>query len=776
MGSLVEGYSYDIFISYRQKDNKHDGWVTSFVENLKGELESTFKEEVSIYFDINPHDGLLETHDVDASLKEKLKCLVFIPVISRTYCDPKSFAWEHEFMAFVKEASTDKIGLKVKLPNGNVASRILPVRIHELDPSDIKQCEDLIAGHLRGVEFIYKEPGVNKPLKPEDDEKKNLNRIRYSIQINKTANAIKEIINGVLEGQAITSLKENTQWLPWEESGKDRKRRDRTIASKRRKIISGVATAVIIMFLGILYLFPGLFRQNAIEKLSGSNEVSLAVMPFQNLTNDRDWDLWQNQTKKILTAGLTNQFFSSPEVKVRNEGSVSTLIGEKTSLTTLSAAFLGDVSRKLDADIYISGSILKTGRQLRLDAELVDTRTGTNLNTFTAIGPFEQENMLMLIDSIRKKVTGFMLLSKLIKKDPGLQHASTLPKSFEAFQCLQKGYAAWEAQQDPRDPTESIRWFKKALAIDSTFYWASFDLEHWYIYFRNCPSCTDSSRMWLVRNYKRRDRMSDVDRVYAAWAYNFTFGSLEEQIKCLNQLKAMDDQSPDNYYLLGLTYNMTGQYAKAIPELEKQFDIIRRWGKKYLKGNPAYIWLSQSYIGAKQFKDARRLYREAKKYVPPEWYYMFRSELALAQKDTSKASLYISEYKKALHAVSKSECEILNGIARIYEQSGFIDKAEESYRNAYALDPVIIRKSYMDFLMKNNRNLPLALQLIEECMQSSTGSPYYDLMSMKGYCLFKQGRVHEGLDIIQKAWDDSPYKIYSIKKCLDEVQKAAGRT
>jgi hypothetical protein len=81
MASLFPGYEYDIFISYRQKDNKHDGWVTEFVNNLKGELESTFKEEISVYFDINPHDGLLETHDVDASLKDKLKCLIFIPII-----------------------------------------------------------------------------------------------------------------------------------------------------------------------------------------------------------------------------------------------------------------------------------------------------------------------------------------------------------------------------------------------------------------------------------------------------------------------------------------------------------------------------------------------------------------------------------------------------------------------------------------------------------------------------------------------------------------------
>src|SRR4030043_5854 len=127
MPSIISGYEYDIFISYRQKDNKGDRGVSEFVESLKTELESTFKDEVSVYFDINKHDGLLETHDVDASLKERLKCLIFIPILSRTYCDPRSFAWEHEFRAFVEKASQDKFGLKVRLPNGNVANRVLPL-------------------------------------------------------------------------------------------------------------------------------------------------------------------------------------------------------------------------------------------------------------------------------------------------------------------------------------------------------------------------------------------------------------------------------------------------------------------------------------------------------------------------------------------------------------------------------------------------------------------------------------------------------------------------
>ena len=198
MASLIPGYEYDIFISYRQKDNKYDGWVTEFVDNLKRELEAMFKDEVSVYFDINPSDFLLETYDVDASLKDKLKCLVFIPIISRTYCDPKSFAWENEFKAFIEEASHDQIGLKLTLANGNVANRLLPVRINDLDISDVKLCESILGSVLRGIDFIYKEPGVNRPLRSnEENPHDNLNHTIYRNQINKVALAIKEIIESI---------------------------------------------------------------------------------------------------------------------------------------------------------------------------------------------------------------------------------------------------------------------------------------------------------------------------------------------------------------------------------------------------------------------------------------------------------------------------------------------------------------------------------------------------------------------------------------------------
>lgn len=195
---MVPDFEYDIFISYRQKDNRADKWVTNFVKALREELDATFKEDISIYFDENPHDGLLDTHHVNKSLEGKLKCLIFIPVISQTYCDPKSFAWQHEFCAFNKLAKEDQFGRDIKLKNGNVASRILPVKIHDLDTEDKILIESELGTVLRPIEFIFRSPGINRPLTSKDDDAKEITHtLFYRDQINKLANAIKELLNSL---------------------------------------------------------------------------------------------------------------------------------------------------------------------------------------------------------------------------------------------------------------------------------------------------------------------------------------------------------------------------------------------------------------------------------------------------------------------------------------------------------------------------------------------------------------------------------------------------
>ncbi len=310
MASLIKGYNYDIFISYRQKDNKGDRWVSEFVDALKDELESTFKEEISIYFDINPHDGLLDTYDVDASLKEKLKCLVFIPIISRTYCDQKSFAWVHEFKAFIEQASKDQFGLKVKLPNGNVASRVLPIRIHDLDTTDNKLCESILGSVLRGIEFIYKEPGVNKPLTSDDDEKKNLNKTKYRIQVNKVANAIKEIISG-LKKEPIESVSERNE----------------------------------VQF---------------VEDKPPIKEKSIIVLPFENISPDPDQEYFSDGLTEEIISDLSN----INDLLVISRSSAMTFKGTKKKI--------GEIAKDVNVHYVLEGSVRKSGNNLRITAQLID--------------------------------------------------------------------------------------------------------------------------------------------------------------------------------------------------------------------------------------------------------------------------------------------------------------------------------------------------------------------------------------------------------------------
>jgi hypothetical protein len=273
MSSIIPGYTYDIFISYRQKDNRGERWVSEFVEALKTELDSTFKEEVSLYFDVNPHDGLLETHDVDASLKEKLKCLIFIPVISRTYCDPNSFAWQHEFIPFVETAQHDQFGLKISVPNGNVTSRVLPVRIHDLDSADIKLCESVLGSVLRGIDFVYKSPGVNRPLRPNEDRPQdNLNKTYYRDQINKVANGINEIISSL------------RKYKDRDETNSEDAIKNVIVKPQKRKTKIIITSFISLAFILLLYLIIPR-HQLSTEPV----EKTIAVLPFEKWFNDKDY-------------------------------------------------------------------------------------------------------------------------------------------------------------------------------------------------------------------------------------------------------------------------------------------------------------------------------------------------------------------------------------------------------------------------------------------------------------------------------------------------------
>jgi hypothetical protein len=134
---------------------------------------------------------------VNKSLEGKLRSLILIPILSQVYCDKKSYAWQNEFCAFNKISSCDSLGRDIVLRSGNVASRILPILVHKLDPEDQSLIESELKTKLRFIDFTFQSPGVNRALRKEDKRHENANQIIYHDQLNKLANAIKEIITAL---------------------------------------------------------------------------------------------------------------------------------------------------------------------------------------------------------------------------------------------------------------------------------------------------------------------------------------------------------------------------------------------------------------------------------------------------------------------------------------------------------------------------------------------------------------------------------------------------
>jgi tetratricopeptide (TPR) repeat protein len=780
MASHIPGYEYDIFISYRQKDNKHDSWVTEFVNNLKGELESTFKEEISVYFDINPHDGLLETHDVDASLKEKLKCLIFIPIISRTYCDPKSFAWEHEFKAFVEQASLDQFGLKVKLLNGNVANRVLPVRIHDLDIADIKECEMVLGGVLRGIEFIYKEPGIDKPLTHEDDEKKNLNNTKYRIQIIKVAHAIKEIILAMTAPVDIEREKKQTKRIIKEAIEDESKIELKLPARSGTNKLISIVVIVAILFAAAILAYPKIFKRDTLKNLrSSGNRITVAIMPFQNMTNDTTKNFWQEMIQDNLITSLSN----SEELKVRQIESITTLLQSKglAKYASVTPSIANTISQKLDANVFISGSINKSGSTIRLNAQLINSKTEDVLKSFQING--KAENILPLTDSLSKIVKDFLLLSTIKNELPAGYYNISTTNSPEAFRYFIYG----RNENVKQNYAATQKWLYQAISIDSNFVDALIMLSNSYgneFLFEMATksygdeSLYDSSKKFCMKAYEKRDQVPLKEKININWIHAVYFETPYEQMVYLKQLLDLDNQNPSAYCSLGNSYFELEQYDKAIPEYEKQLEIYKKWGlKPYWIFN--YISLGESYRKTGQYKKAMKIYKLAEKDFPddPSLIY-YQALLYWNVGDTVTASMYTEKGVSFLRSVSSSESNISAVLASAGAELGLMDRADKYYRKALLLEPesAINLNNLAYFLIDKDRNVNEGIELVDKALKLRP--EYYVYMHTKGWGLYKQGKYQEALELLQKSWDlrmkNAVYEINAFLH-LEAAKKAVAR-
>ncbi|MFH0761356.1 MAG: tetratricopeptide repeat protein [Bacteroidota bacterium] len=770
MASLIPGFEYDIFISYRQKDNKGDGWVTEFVEALKTELEATFKEDISVYFDVNPHDGLLETHDVAASLKEKLKALVFIPIVSRTYCDPNSYAWEHEFVAFIEQASQDRFGLKVKLPGGNVASRVLPIRIHDLEPEDIKLAESYL-GFIRPVDFIYHSQGVNRPLRLRDDDlAKPSQQLVYRDQINKVANAIKEIINGLIMGAAAPEKEKIPSGEPFDDvsfvkKGEESKEPEKMKSSLliRRKPLLWTAAIGILVIIAAILTYPKIFNRSTPDKLQSSDgKISVAVMPFRNMTNDTTWNVWQDGIQNLLITSLSN----SGELKVRQPESITSLLESKgiTDYASITPSAASSISQKLDADVFIYGSINQAGGTIRVNTQLIDSKTEEIVKSLQMEAPSGEQMIFHITDTLSEMIKNHILITELSREQSYETQQSITTNSPQAYRYLIYGKKSF----NNRDYATARSWFQQAIAADSNLTIAAIFIAISY----SNQGLYEPGRKWCLRVYEKKDSTPLELKLLIYWLYAVYFETPHEQVAYLKQLLEMDDYRPLINYIIGDSYSELHQYDKAIPSFEKALELRNEWGLK-----PTWIYnyteLGKAYHKTGMFNKEKTLYKKAEKDFPDDPVLLYnQAVLSLTEKDMAPADRYIEKYMSARKWNSVPEATILTGVASIYSDAGIPDKAENYYRQALTLEPdnSLILNNLAFFLIDLDRNIDEGLVLVNKALELSPDDHY--CLDTRGWGLYKQGKYQEALAFLEKSWKLKPVYDHDIFVHLQEVRKA----
>ncbi|HUX95828.1 MAG TPA: hypothetical protein VMV47_08860 [Bacteroidales bacterium] len=673
MASIIPGYEYDIFISYRQKDNKGDEWVTEFVDALKTELESTFKEDISVYFDINPHDGLLETHDVDASLKEKLKCLIFIPIISRTYCDPNCFAWQNEFCVFNKLVKEDQFGRDIRLAGGNVASRILPVKINDLDPEDKTLLENELGGVLRSVEFIYRSAGVNRPLRAhEDHPQDNLNKTYYRDQINKVANAVKEIITAV----------KKYDWQDEEVSAEVIKAKPQSLKKLKAKIIIGSSLVLALIVLGYFFI-PKLFQSS--EHVA----KSIAVLPFKLLSDQPDKQYLADGMMDAITLHLS---------KIRDLRVVSRTTVEQYRNTTKTVPQIG---KELGVEYLLEGSFQEDGGIVRLIVQLIKASEEDH------VWADQYDRNWKEVFTVQSEVAHAIAneLHAIITPEEKLIINTKPTSDMTAYDFYLRGKDYYNRSFSEEDQRYAIQMFEKALEIDSSFALAWVGL-------------ATSSRILFTFNYDRSEKNLSMIKKYLDKALSLVPDLKEVKIeeagyyneckhdylKSLQILETLKTEYPNDdviYFWIGLGYVKIGEIRKSLDYYNHAislnpapwkywwnaaiaFGILRDYtnSEKYclqaINVNPSnlslYGQLFNVYILHGQIQKARKFLKNNEKSFDSKALKLCQAQLELISRN----------YKEAIEITQSISEDLINANSPLFPLNvGFIYRA--MHNNAMAV-------------------------------------------------------------------------------------------
>jgi TolB-like protein/DNA-binding winged helix-turn-helix (wHTH) protein/Flp pilus assembly protein TadD len=343
----------------------------------------------------------------------------------------------------------------------------------------------------------------------------------------------------------------------------------RPLPSKTNWLLIGAVSAIAIACLLLAIAVNVLLRERSSVPQSGvpKPEKSVAVLPFENLSNDREDAFFADGVQDDLLTKLAN----IAELKVVSRTSVMQYRGERN---------IREIGDALRVSHVLEGSVRKTGAWLHINAQLIDTRTDSNMWAKQYDG--DLKDLFAVQSDIAQKVAEH-LHAKLSKAErTAIERPPTADLSaFNLYSHAKSLVLDWNYSPNGKENLlQAVDLLNQAVAHDPTFFQAYCQLAwvHDQLYhsrFDRTPARLALAEGAIDAAFRLRPDAGEVHLARAGHlyrGYNDYDGALGE----LDFAQKTLPNDPKLFELNGYIERRLGRWEDAVRNLERAIDLDPR--------------------------------------------------------------------------------------------------------------------------------------------------------------------------------------------------------
>ena len=479
-----------------------------------------------------------------------------------------------------------------------------------------------------------------------------------------------------------------------------------TFGLKKLLIPALIVIAVVVAAVVVWQLFP----QKEIP-LAPKIENSVAVISFENLTGDKEYDIYQKSLPNLLITNLENTGYFYVATWERMRDLLRQMGKEDAEFIDSDTGF--EICRREGISVLVRGSLNKAGDMFVTDVKVLDAETKRLVKSASSKGLGAQSILETQIDELSREISQGLGISLQKIEAAQLNISEAITDSTEAYNYYLKGRENLEKlyYDDAR------RSFEKAVELDPEFAVA-------YLYLAR--SVRGKARIEAYEKAKTySDKATEKERLYIEAAYaNAVERNPEKRFRILKQMAEKYPKEKMVHYDLANYYDARALIDKAIEEFNIALELDPEYG-------PALNELAFVYMRMEDFEKA-------------------------------------IEYFKKYVTVSPKDANPLDSMALCYFLTGQLEEAVTKFKEALEIKPDWVAScwglSYISALKENysevmrwvGRSIDMAPSPVER------GKGYL----LKGFFYFWLGRLEQSLKELDTVSDLAESIGYDFPKFL----------